>query len=92
MEESARIAAEEAAADGLHWTYSPMVDIVRDPRWGRVAESAGEDPYLGSMIAAAKVRDTRINHWQTPIVCWHASNILLCMVLPRLAGIITPLI
>ena len=56
MELSAKIAAEEAAADGLHWTYSPMVDIVRDPRWGRVAESGGEDPWLGSKIAAAKVR------------------------------------
>jgi len=56
MKESARMAAEEASADGLHWTYSPMVDIVRDPRWGRVAESAGEDPYLGSKIAAVKVQ------------------------------------
>ena len=45
MERSARIAAEEAAADGLHWTYSPMVDIARDPRWGRVAEGTGEDTW-----------------------------------------------
>ncbi len=52
---SAQIAAKEAAADGLHWTYSPMVDIVRDPRWGRVAESGGEDPWLGSKIAVAKI-------------------------------------
>ncbi|HUR11015.1 MAG TPA: beta-glucosidase BglX [Flavitalea sp.] len=56
MERSAQIAAKEAAADGLHWTYSPMVDIVRDPRWGRVAESSGEDPWLGAKIAQAKVR------------------------------------
>jgi len=56
MEESARIAAKEASADGLHWTYSPMVDISRDPRWGRVSEGAGEDPTLGAAIARAKVR------------------------------------
>jgi beta-glucosidase len=51
----ARAAAAEAAADGLHWVYSPMVDISQDPRWGRVAEGAGEDPWLGSKIAAAMV-------------------------------------
>ena len=53
---SARIAATEAAAAGVHWTFAPMVDIARDPRWGRVMEGAGEDPYLGSVIAAARVR------------------------------------
>ena len=53
---SARIAATEAAAAGVHWTFAPMVDIARDPRWGRVMEGAGEDPYLGSAIAAARVR------------------------------------
>lgn len=51
VERSARIAALEATANGVNWTYSPMVDIARDPRWGRVAEGAGEDPYLGSLIA-----------------------------------------
>lgn len=56
IERSARIAAEEAAADGLNWVYSPMVDIARDPRWGRIAEGAGEDPYLGSQIARVMVR------------------------------------
>jgi len=56
MERSARIAAAEASADGLNWVYSPMVDIARDPRWGRVAEGAGEDPYLGARIAEAMVR------------------------------------
>ncbi|MEP6682248.1 MAG: beta-glucosidase BglX, partial [Parafilimonas sp.] len=56
IEQSAHIAATEAAADGLNWVYSPMVDIARDPRWGRIAEGAGEDPYLGSKIAAAMVR------------------------------------
>jgi beta-glucosidase len=49
MEQSARIAATEAAAVGVHWTFAPMVDIARDPRWGRVMEGAGEDPYLGSI-------------------------------------------
>ena len=53
---SARIAATEAAAAGGHWTFAPMVDISRDPRWGRVMEGAGEDPFLGSVIAAARVK------------------------------------
>ena len=52
---SAMIAAEEASADGLNWAFSPMVDIARDPRWGRIAEGAGEDPFLGSQIAKAMV-------------------------------------
>jgi beta-glucosidase len=56
IELSARIAAREAAAEGLHWTFAPMVDIARDPRWGRIAEGAGEDVYLGSQIARARVR------------------------------------
>jgi len=55
IEKSARIAAVEASADGICWTFSPMVDIARDPRWGRIAESAGEDAYLGSQIAKAFV-------------------------------------
>lgn len=56
IERSARIAATEAAAEGIHWTFAPMVDIARDPRWGRIAEGAGEDEYLASRIAAARVR------------------------------------
>jgi beta-glucosidase len=56
IEKSERIAASEATAMGINWTYAPMVDIARDPRWGRVMEGAGEDTYLGSMIAAARVR------------------------------------
>jgi len=56
IERAERIAATEARAAGTHWTFAPMVDIARDPRWGRVAEGAGEDPYLGSRIAAARVR------------------------------------
>lgn len=55
IERSARIAAIEASADGINWTFSPMVDISRDPRWGRVSEGSGEDPYLGSAIAKAMV-------------------------------------
>ncbi len=56
VEHAARIAAIEAAAAGLHWTFAPMVDIARDARWGRIVEGAGEDPYLGSAMAAARVR------------------------------------
>ena len=56
IEKSARIAAEEAAAAGLNWTFAPMVDIYRDARWGRVMEGAGEDTYLGSVIARARVK------------------------------------
>lgn len=55
IERSAQIAAQEASADGINWTFSPMVDISRDPRWGRVSEGSGEDPYLGSQIAIAMV-------------------------------------
>lgn len=55
-ERAARLAAIEATAHGLNWTFAPMVDIARDPRWGRIMEGSGEDPYLGSMMAAARVR------------------------------------
>ena len=56
IELSARISATEASAGGINWTFAPMVDIARDPRWGRVMEGAGEDPYLGSKIAFARVK------------------------------------
>ncbi len=56
IKRSAQIAAQEASADGINWTFSPMVDISRDPRWGRVSEGSGEDPYLGSQIAKAMVQ------------------------------------
>ncbi len=56
IERSARIAAIEASADGINWTFSPMVDISRDPRWGRISEGSGEDPFLGAAIAQAMVR------------------------------------
>ena len=55
IKEGAQMAAKEATADGINWNFSPMVDIARDPRWGRIAEGAGEDPYLGSEIAKAMV-------------------------------------
>lgn len=56
MESSARIAAIEASAEGINWTFAPMVDVARDPRWGRVAEGAGEDTYLGTQIALARMK------------------------------------
>jgi len=56
VERVSRIAAEEATSAGIRWTFSPMVDIARDPRWGRIVEGAGEDPYLGSIMARAYVR------------------------------------
>ncbi len=56
VEHAARIAAREAAASGLHWTFAPMVDVARDARWGRIVEGSGEDPYLGSVMAIARVR------------------------------------
>lgn len=59
VEQGARIAAIEASAAGIRWTFSPMLDISRDPRWGRIAESAGEDPCLTSAMGAAMVKDIR---------------------------------
>lgn len=56
VEQAAQMAAKEATADGINWNFSPMVDIARDPRWGRIAEGAGEDPYLGSKVAEAMVK------------------------------------
>jgi beta-glucosidase len=62
-ERSASIAAAEARAAGVHWTFAPMLDIARDPRWGRIVEGAGEDPYLGSQIARARVRGFQGNDY-----------------------------
>jgi len=81
---SARIAATEAAAAGVHWTFAPMVDISRDPRWGRVMEGAGEDPFLGSVIAAARVKGFQGNglghsremDWEVLMPSWLVLNIL----------------
>lgn len=62
IKRSAQVAAAEAAANGIHWTFAPMVDIARDPRWGRIMEGAGEDPYLGSLIAIARVKGFQGEH------------------------------
>ena len=56
IEAAARIAADECSSDGISWTYSPMVDVALDARWGRIMEGSGEDPYLGGLVAAALVR------------------------------------
>src|SRR5216684_3946094 len=72
VERASRIAAKEATKEGVRWTYSPMVDIARDARWGRIVEGAGEDPYLGSAMAAAYVRGyqgTRLNDPQSMLAC-----------------------
>ena len=65
-EKDESVSADEAAADGIKWTFNPMVDISRDPRWGRVVEGAGEDPFLGSAIAAAKVQGYQGNNFAAP--------------------------
>ena len=65
-ERSAAIAAAEARAAGVHWTFAPMVDIARDARWGRIAEGAGEDPYLGAAFARARVRGFQGNDYSQP--------------------------
>lgn len=66
VEYAARIAAIEASASGVHWTFAPMVDIARDPRWGRIAEGSGEDPFLGSAMAAARVRGFQGSNLRDP--------------------------
>lgn len=73
IEDMARISAKEATADGLNWTFSPMVDIARDPRWGRVSECAGEDPYLGSRIAEAMVHGYQGSSLTNPL------NVMACV-------------
>ena len=60
------MAAREASAVGINWTFAPMLDIARDPRWGRIMEGAGEDPYLGSRIAEAQVRGFQGDHIGAP--------------------------
>jgi beta-glucosidase len=72
VQRAARIAAKEAASEGVRWTFSPMVDIARDARWGRIVEGAGEDPYLGSAMAAAYVRGyqgARLDDPQSILAC-----------------------
>ena len=72
VERASRIAAKEATREGVRWTFSPMIDIARDARWGRIVEGAGEDPYLGSAMAAAYVRGyqgTRLDDPQSMLAC-----------------------
>ncbi|WP_409415137.1 glycoside hydrolase family 3 N-terminal domain-containing protein, partial [Epilithonimonas sp.] len=72
IQRSAQIAAQESTADGINWTFSPMTDISRDPRWGRVSEGSGEDPYLGSEIAKAMVfgyQGTDLSKNNTMLAC-----------------------
>jgi beta-glucosidase len=66
VEKAAAVAAAESAASGVKWTFAPMVDIARDPRWGRIVEGAGEDPYLGSMLAVARVRGFQGRDYSAP--------------------------
>jgi beta-glucosidase len=66
VEKAARVAAQESSAGGVRWTFSPMVDIARDARWGRISEGAGEDPYLGSLMAGAYVRGYQGEHLDSP--------------------------
>ncbi|HEX9974686.1 MAG TPA: glycoside hydrolase family 3 N-terminal domain-containing protein, partial [bacterium] len=66
VEKTAAMAAKEARASGIHWTFAPMVDIARDPRWGRIAEGSGEDTYLGSVLARAKVKGFQGNSLSDP--------------------------
>jgi beta-glucosidase-like glycosyl hydrolase/poly(3-hydroxybutyrate) depolymerase len=73
IEQTARIAAREATANGLMWAFSPMVDVARDPRWGRIAEGSGEDPFLGSAIARAMVRGYQTDDLTDP------TSILACV-------------
>jgi beta-glucosidase len=73
IEKTASAAGKEASADGLNWTFSPMVDIARDPRWGRVSEGAGEDPYLGSLVAGAMVKGYQGNGYAG------ADHVLACV-------------
>lgn len=72
IEQAERVAAKEATAFGVKWVFAPMVDIARDPRWGRIVEGAGEDPYLGSTIAAARVRGFQGNNIADP------NNVVAC--------------
>lgn len=90
IEQSARIAAEEASSEGLHWTFAPMVDIARDPRWGRISEGAGEDVYLGSEIAKAYLKAFKGMIYQKTIPFWPVQSIMWPMVQPRQDVIIIP--
>jgi beta-glucosidase len=71
--QSRLVSASEATADGIKWTFNPMVDISHDPRWGRVVEGAGEDPFLGSAMAAAKVKGYQGSDFRIR-TCAHGSG------------------
>jgi len=89
-EEGARVAAMEASATGIRWTFAPMIDVSRDPRWGRIAESCGEDPYLTSMMGVAMVKGFRGQIYQLPQVSLLVPNTLRPMEHPNPVKIITP--
>ena len=82
-------AAQDARAAGIQWTFTPMVDIARDARWGRIVEGAGEDPYLGAAMAAAQVRGFQ-GESIGPKVFWPASSILPGTARPKEAATTTP--
>ena len=73
-EHAQSIAAEEAGHAGLRWTFAPMLDIARDPRWGRISEGAGEDPYLSAAMARAQVRGAFRERPKTRTLRWQPSN------------------
>ena len=83
-------AAAEASACGVNWIFAPMVDITRDPRWGRIAEGAGEDPFLGARIAAARVRGFQSSSLPQAAGLPPAPSITSDMAQPRPGGITTP--
>ena len=83
VEQSARVAAREASASGIRWTFSPMVDIARDARWGRMAEGSGEDPYLGMAV------DIKEPAWMRPTASLHAQSISLATAQPKAVATIT---
>ena len=91
IKKSARIAAE-VFIRGLHWTFAPMLDIGRDPRWGRISEAAGEDVYLMNKIADAYVKGFQDKIFQGIIRFWLVQNILLAMELLKLVETIIQLI
>ncbi len=92
VRKDAHLAAMEAASQGTRWTFAPMVDIARDPRWGRIMEGAGEDPFLGSIMAAARVEGFQGNNLDDPWSIAACANILLHTALLRQEENITQLI
>lgn len=87
---SARVAAKEASADGIMWTFAPMADLVRDPRWGRVSEAAGEDPFLSTAMAVARVEGFQGDDLSQEDTIMRQPNTLLATACPRLVVITTP--